>query len=37
MSLKFQYSVPFTMIDSAVLTDENLGVYDKAVYAVLCT
>ena len=37
MSLKFQYSVPFTMIDSAVLVDETLSVYDKTVYAVLCT
>lgn len=27
---------PFTMVDKAVLMDESLSVYDKAVYCILC-
>ena len=37
MTLKFQYTVPFTMIDRAVLMSEDLDVYDKTVYSILCS
>ncbi len=37
MSLKIQYTAPFTLIDRAVLMSEELGVYDKTVYAILCS
>jgi len=35
-SLNFRYDVPFTIVDSAVLMNEQLSIYDKAVYCVLC-
>ena len=28
---------PFVMVDKAVLMDESLSVYDKAVYCILCS
>jgi ribosomal protein S19E (S16A) len=34
--MKIQYPVPFTIIDRAVLMSEELSVYDKTVYAILC-
>ena len=37
MSLKIQYNAPFTVVDRAVLMSENLSVYDKTVYAILCS
>jgi hypothetical protein len=30
--LKFRYETPFTIVDSAVLMDEKLSVYDKPMF-----
>ena len=35
-NLKVRYDVPFTMIDSAILLSEDLSVYQKAIYYILC-
>ena len=37
MSFKIQYDAPFTIIDRAVLMSEDLDVYDKTVYSILCS
>ena len=37
MTMKIKYDAPFTIIDRAVLMSEDLDVYDKAVYAILCS
>ncbi len=37
MSLKIKYDTPFTIIDRTVLMSEDLSVYDKTVYAILCS
>ncbi len=37
MSIKIRYDTPFTVVDRAVLMSENLSVYDKTVYAILCS
>lgn len=37
MSIKIQYNAPFTIIDRAVLMSEDLDVYDKTVYCILCS
>jgi len=37
LKLKIQHNAPFTIIDRAVLMSEELDVYDKTVYAVLCS
>jgi len=37
LSLKIQYNTPFNIIDRAVLMSEDLNVYDKAVYSILCS
>jgi hypothetical protein len=37
LSLKIKYNTPFTIIDRAVLMSEKLSVYDKTVYAILCS
>jgi len=37
LSLKIQYDAPFTIIDRAVLMSEDLDVYDKTVYSILCS
>lgn len=34
---RFRYETPFTIVDSAVLMNEGLSVYDKAVYCILCS
>lgn len=34
---KFRYEIPFTIVDSAVLLNEALSVYDKAIYCILCS
>ena len=35
-NINIKYDVPFTMIDSAILLSENLSVYQKTVYCILC-
>ena len=35
--MKIKYDAPFTIIDRAVLMSEDLSVYDKAVYSILCS
>ena len=35
-NLNVRYNVPFTMIDSAILLSEDLSVYHKAIYCILC-
>ena len=35
--MKIQYDTPFTIVDRAVLMSEDLDVYDKTVYAILCS
>ena len=37
MTMKIQYNAPFTIIDRAVLMSEDLDVYDKTVYSILCS
>ncbi|MDL2232182.1 helix-turn-helix domain-containing protein [Ruminococcaceae bacterium OttesenSCG-928-L11] len=37
ISSKIRYQTPFTMIDRAVLMNEELTVYDKTIYAILCS
>ena len=37
MHMKIKYDAPFTIIDRAVLMSEDLSVYDKAVYSILCS
>ena len=37
MTMKIKYDAPFTIIDRAVLMSEDLSVYDKAVYSILCS
>jgi len=37
MTTKIQYNAPFTIINRAVLMSEDLDVYDKTVYAILCS
>ena len=35
-TLKFQYSEPFTAVDTAVLMDVTIGKYEKLTYVILC-
>ena len=37
ISKKLRYNAPFTIIDKAVIQSESLSVYDKALYAILCS
>jgi hypothetical protein len=37
LTMKIQYTAPFTIIDRAVLMSEELSICDKAVYAILCS
>jgi len=34
--LNIRYDVPFTMIDSSILLSEELNVYQKTIYCILC-